>query len=64
LGLGEQEAARGLHKEELHNLQASPYIMRLIKSRRMEQVGYVACIGKMENVNKILVGNPEGKQAL
>jgi hypothetical protein len=34
---------KGLH-EELHNLYASPNNIRVIKSRRMRWVGYVACM--------------------
>jgi hypothetical protein len=33
---------RKLHNEELHNLYSSPSIIRIIKSRRMRQVGHVA----------------------
>jgi hypothetical protein len=35
-------AWRGLHNEELHNLYASQYIIRVMKSRRMRWVGHVA----------------------
>jgi hypothetical protein len=45
---------RRLHNEELHNLYTSPYI-RVIKSRRLRWAGYVACMGAMRNVYKILV---------
>jgi hypothetical protein len=40
-----EEVAGGwgrLHNEELHNLYASPNIIRVIKSRRMRWAGYVA----------------------
>jgi hypothetical protein len=37
---------RKLHNEELHNLNCSPNIIRLIKSRRMRRVGYVALMGR------------------
>jgi hypothetical protein len=40
---------RRLRKEELHNLYASPYIIRVIKSRRMRWVGHVARMGDMRN---------------
>jgi hypothetical protein len=33
-----------LHNEELHNLYASPNIIRAIKSRRMIWEAHVACI--------------------
>jgi hypothetical protein len=31
--------------KELHNLHFSPNMIRVIKSRRMRQVGHVACMG-------------------
>jgi hypothetical protein len=37
------EGWRRLHDEELHNLFASPNIIRLIKPRRMRWAGHVAC---------------------
>jgi len=40
-------------------LCTSPNIIRVIKSRRMTWAGHVACMGKIENANKILVGKPE-----
>jgi len=33
---------RKLHSEKLHDLYCSPYILGLIKSRRMRWVGHVA----------------------
>jgi hypothetical protein len=33
---------RKLHNEELHNLYSSPYVIRMIKSRRMRWLGHVA----------------------
>jgi hypothetical protein len=55
---------RRLHNEELHNLYASPVIIRVFKSRRMRWVGQVAHMGDMRNVYRILVGKPEGKRPL
>jgi hypothetical protein len=53
---------RRLHNEELHNLYASPNIIRMIKSRTMRWVGHVAYMGETRNVYSILVGKPEGKR--
>jgi len=55
---------RRLHNEELLNLYASPNIIRVMKSRRMIWVGYVAHMGEMRNVYKILVRKPKGKRPL
>jgi hypothetical protein len=54
---------RKLQNEELHNLYSSPYIIRMIKSRRMRWSGHITRMGKT-NVYKILVGKPEGKRPL
>jgi hypothetical protein len=57
-----EEGRRRLHNEELHNLHSSPYIIRVIKSRRLWRwVDDVACMKEMRNAYKILVGKPEGK---
>jgi hypothetical protein len=40
---------RRLHHEELHNLYASPNIVRVIKSRRMWWPCYVARMGEMRS---------------
>jgi hypothetical protein len=50
-----------LHNEELHILYSSPNIIRHIKSRRMRWVGHVAHMGEERNVNKVLMGKPEGR---
>jgi hypothetical protein len=54
---------RRLHNEELHNLYASPAIIRMIKSRRMGWSGHVARMGEMRN-SHILFGKPEGRDHL
>jgi hypothetical protein len=36
---------RKLHNEELNDLDSSPNIIRVIKSRRMGCAGHVACMG-------------------
>jgi hypothetical protein len=52
---------RKLHIEELNDLYSSPNIGRMIKSRRMRLVGYVA---RMVESRGVLVGKPEGKRLL
>jgi len=44
-----KEDWRRLHNDELHNLYASPNIIRMIKSRRMRWMGHVARMGKKRN---------------
>jgi hypothetical protein len=44
------EGWRRLHNEQLHNFHASPYIIRMIQSRRMKWTGHVARMGEMRNV--------------
>jgi hypothetical protein len=53
---------RRLHKEELHNMYASPNIIKVINSRRMRWMGRIACMGEMINAYKILVRISEGKR--
>jgi hypothetical protein len=53
---------RTLHIEELHNLYASPNIIRVIKSRRTVWVGHVARMGEMRNEYKIFIGKCERKR--
>jgi hypothetical protein len=43
------------HNEELHNLYASPNIIRVIKSRRMRWAGHIARTREMRNAYKNLV---------
>jgi hypothetical protein len=38
---------RRLYNEKLHNLYASPNIIRAINSRRIRLAGRVACMGEM-----------------
>jgi hypothetical protein len=44
---------RKLHNEELHNLFSSPSIIRMIKSRRMRWIGYVARMGEKRNAYRV-----------
>jgi hypothetical protein len=53
-----------LHNEGLHNLYTSLIIIRVTKSRRMRWMGHVACMGKMRNSYKNLVGKPDGTRPL
>jgi hypothetical protein len=53
-----------LHNKELNDLYCSPYIARVIKSRRMRWAGHVARVGEGKDVYSVLVGKPEGKRPL
>jgi len=55
---------RRLHNEELNDFYCSPNIVRVIKSRRMRWVGYVARMGEGRGVYRGLVRKPEGKRPL
>jgi hypothetical protein len=55
---------RKLHNEELHNLYSSPFIIIIIKSKRIRWAGHVARMGEKRNVYKLLVGKPDGKRPL
>jgi hypothetical protein len=59
------EGSRKLHNEELHNMYSSPSIIRMIKSRRMDEMG-LACStnGAKRNTYRILVGKSEGRRPL
>jgi hypothetical protein len=52
---------RRLHNEELHDLNSSPSIIRIIKLR-MTWAGHVARMGAKRNMYRLLVGKPEGKE--
>jgi hypothetical protein len=55
---------RRLHNEELHNLYASPNIIRVMKERRMRCVGHVARMVKTRNKYIILVVKTAEKKPL
>jgi hypothetical protein len=55
---------RRLHNEELHNLYASPNIIRVIKSRRMKWARHVARMIQRRSAYIIFVGTPERKRPL
>jgi hypothetical protein len=46
---------RKLHNEALHNVYASPNIIRVIKSRRMRCAIHVVCMEEMRKAYRILV---------
>jgi hypothetical protein len=49
---------------ETYSLLPSPSIIRIIKSRRMRWMGYVARMGEKRNAYRLLLGKPEGKRPL
>jgi hypothetical protein len=55
---------RKLHNEELHGLDSSPSIVRVIKARRMRWTGHVARMGEVRGAYNILVERPEGRRPL
>jgi len=55
---------RRLHNEELNDLYSSPYIVRVIKSRRMRWAEHVARMGEERGVYRVLLGKTEGKRPL
>jgi hypothetical protein len=55
---------RRLQNEELNDLHSLPYIIWVIRLRRMRWVGCVAHMGERRGVYRDLVGKPEGKRPL
>jgi hypothetical protein len=53
-----------LHNEELHNLNTSLSIIRIMKSDRMKWAGIVTRMGETRNLFSLLAGKPEGKRPL
>jgi len=49
-----------LHNKQLHNLYTSPYIIKVVKSRRMRLTEHAARTGD-ENTYRISVGNLKGR---
>ena len=50
---------RRLLNKELYDLQSSPNIIQVIKSRRMRWTGQVACMEERTGTYRVLVGQPE-----
>jgi hypothetical protein len=59
----EDRSWRKLHNS-LHSLYSSPYIVKVIKSRRMRWAGHVAHMGGRRGMYRVLVGRPKGKRPL
>ena len=55
---------RRLRSEELSDLYSLPYIIRVIKSRRMRWAENVLCVVGRGGSYRVLVGKPEGKSHL
>jgi hypothetical protein len=55
---------RKLYNDELPNLNSSPNIVMVIKSRRMRWAGHVARMGEGRGLCRVLVGKPKGKRPL
>jgi hypothetical protein len=53
---------RRVHKEELHDLQSSPNIIWMIKSRRMRWAGHVIAMRTRQGTFRVFVVKPEGKR--
>jgi hypothetical protein len=55
---------RRLHNEELHNLYASPNVIRVIKSRRIRLAVHVTRMGRGEMRTEFWSGNVNLKRQL
>ena len=55
---------RRLHDKELYTLYSTPYLIRVIKSRRPRWAGHVARIRERRGAYRALVGKPEGRRPL
>jgi hypothetical protein len=53
---------RRLHYKELHNLYASPNIIRVNKSKRVRWERHVARKGNVRNSTKFFSENPKGRR--
>ena len=53
-----------VHTPKLHSLYRSPNRVRVIKSRRLRQVGHVARMEEGRSAFKILTGTSAGKRPL
>ena len=53
-----------LLNEVLNDLHSSPKIVRVIKSRRIRWAVYVARMGEVRGVYRVLLEKPEGRRPL
>jgi hypothetical protein len=56
-----REAGKRLHNEDLHYLYTSPFVIRVIKSRRMKKEKDVVRTVEMRNAHKIFARNNKGR---
>jgi hypothetical protein len=53
-----------MHNEELHNVYATPDIVRVIESKRGKREEHVARMEEMIHSYNILIGRSEGRRSL
>jgi len=53
-----------IHSVEFNDMYSLPYIVRVIRSRRMRWAGHVARMGERRGVCRFLVEKPGGKKPL
>ena len=53
---------RRIHNKELYAVYSSPYIIRVIKSRRLREAGHVARMGERRGAYRVLVKTREGRR--
>jgi hypothetical protein len=51
-----------VHNEELHDVDCSPNVIQVTKSRRTRWAGNVACMGKRISAYRVLVRKTEEKR--
>ena len=60
----ENAECKRLHNEELHTLNRSPSIVRMIKLKRLRLTGHVVRMEEGRNAYKMLTVKPRGKRPL
>ena len=60
-GTRKLSSGEGPHNAELYYLYPTPTVIRVIRSRGMGWVGYVARIGALRGEYRVLVGRPDEK---